>query len=389
MKRSEIRLAGLGVLTIVQAITLGQPLPAPDPVGADSLPLLDVAQAAGLLYTEVDPAGQPTVDAAWEQAVLAGLDAYDLASDWRGLVDADGHPEFAYWLDLIDGLQAVGMQTYFGISTIDTNNLQLPPQFVDPNDERALAPGVNFDSPELIEQFGQLLDAIVPELVDRGVFFIAVGNEVDAWLLEHPDQIGPYAAFVQAARRRVHAIEPWMGVGACLSSEVVEHPEVSTPILGVSDVAVFTYYPIGPNSFDVRDPSIIEAELDALLAVAGSKQVILQEIGYPSGWVKSGINSSVDKQREFVQRMFPALAARPQIRFWSYLHLGDWGPDLLAAFGDYYGFSTPEFLEFLGTLGLHWNDGTPKPAFAEFLDGLLHRQLHTDWTLLKERYPVP
>ena len=354
------------MLALVAAPSYAEPLPS-DPSG---LPLLTHAQAAGLLYSEVDPSGQPAVDAGWVAVIDHGLDAYELAIGWRNLVAPDGSPAFDGWVELVDDLQAGGLQTYFGISTIDTNNLQLPSVFVDPGNERELAPGISFDSPMLIEAYGLLLDALIPELVARDVFFVAVGNEVDVWLVEHPDQIQPYARFIEAARQRIHSISPEMGVGAVLTSEVLAHPEISSPILAASDLAVFTYYPLGPGSFDVRNPSVIEPEIDALLALAGPKQVIFQEIGYPSGWPTSGINSSVEKQRDFVERMFDVFASRPQIRFWSFLHLGDWDSDQLDLFAQYYGLDTPEFMEFLGTLGLFWTDGTPKPAFEAFLMGL-------------------
>ncbi len=378
----------------VWGIILGGVVCGGEALGGDDpgqLPLLKANQASGMMYTTVDPAGQSAVDQAWGALVHAGLDMYDLSVGWAYLVNPDGSPNYQDWLGLIDDLQAGGLQTYFLIPTIDTNNLQLPRIFTDPSNERELADGMSFDSPILVEHFGLLLDALVPELVVRDVFCISVGNEVDVWLLDHPEQIVPFARFVQAARERVHAIEPRMSVGVALTSEVP--PKISGMILASSDIAAFTYYPIGPGNLDVRDPSVIGEDLDKLLAIAGDKQVILQEIGYPSGWAQSGINSSVEKQREFVERMFPALAARPQIRAWSFLHLGDWGEDTLAVFEEYYGISIPEFLEFLGTLGLHWNDGTAKPAYIEFLKGLkglkgieLHR---IDAVEAKERQPFP
>lgn len=333
------------------------------------LPLLRHTQAAGLLYSEVEPAGQDAVDMGWLMAIDHGLDMYELMVPWPTLVAENGTPTFDGWLGLVDDFQEGGLQTYFGISTIDTNNLQLPAVFVDPSNERELAAGVSFDSQAMIDDFGAMLDALVPELVIRDVFFIAIGNEIDIWLGDHPDQILPYATFLEAARERIHAIEPRMGVGSALTSDVVHHPEIAGVILDASDLAVFTYYPLDP-SFSVLEPSVINTDLDAMLTVAGDKQVIIQEIGYPSGWPIPGNNSSVGKQREFVERMFDSFDARPRVRAWSLLHLGDWNPDQLDIFTEYYGIDFPEFVEYLGTLGLFWTDGVAKPGFEAFLMGL-------------------
>ena len=140
-------------------------------------------------------------------------------------------------------------------------------------------------------------------------------------------------------------------------------------MLDVSDAISYTYYHIDETG--VLEASLFPQVLDDLVGLAGEKQILFQEIGIPSGWATdTTIGGSVELQRQFVETLFPEMASHPQIRFWSFLTLGDWSDEQVAYFSEYYGIDTPEFIEYLGTLGLIWNDGTPKPGYQEFLMGL-------------------
>ena len=363
MIRFEAILSVLVISMGMVASAMGEPQ---DP---GTLPLLDVHQSIAILYTEIDPAHQDAIDTAYGELFNYGIHGYEASIDWALLVDDQWNIDLAAFTQTLDILVEIGLAPYVSIATIDTNNLQLPPAFLDPNDDQELAQGLSFDSPMVIQRFAELLDEIIPVIVEHHGFYVSIGNEVDIWLSAHPDQISAYATFVDAARTRIHAIEPELAVGTTLTSEVLGHPEISTPLLAVSDAASYTYYNL-VNGI-VIDPSLMPASIDALVELADGKQVLFQEVGIPSGWASnSAISGTPEKQRAFVELLFPTMASHPEIRFWSFLHLGDWGPEILAAFTDYYGIDSPEFVEFLGTLGLFWNDGTPKPAYQEFLMGL-------------------
>ncbi|MGV6815452.1 MAG: hypothetical protein ACWA5W_10670 [Phycisphaerales bacterium] len=338
----------------------------PDP---GTLPLLRVKQSIGVLYTEIDPLHQDAIDIAFGELLDRGMHGYEASTDWIELVNDDWTMDTSTLEAILDGLSELGLTPYLSIATIDTNNLQIPFSFRNPDDERELGSTMSWDDPAMISRFGELLDAIVPILVEHGGYYLAIGNEVDIWLNGHPDQIQAYAAFVDAARTRVHTIAPQLAVGTTLTGEVLGHPEISGPLIGVSDAVSYTYYHMVDGQ--VLAPDLFPAVLDAMVELAGDKQIVFQEVGYPSGWATdTTIGSSVELQQEFVRVLFPAMASHEQIRFWSFLHVGDWGEDLLAIFEEYYGISSPEFIEYLGTLGLIWNDGTPKPAYQEFLMGL-------------------
>ncbi len=333
------------------------------------LPLLDTQQSIGILYSQIDPPHQDAIDEAYIELLDRGMHGLAGFVNWADMLNADGSINTAELVQSLENITVLGLTPYLVIATIDTNNLQVPWEYRDPGDERELAPGMRFDSPEMIARFGELLDVVVPILIEHDGFYLSVGNEVDIWLAQRPDQIEAYTSFVQAAKERIQSIAPQLAVGATLTSNVLVSPKTWTPVLDVSDAISYTYYHIDETG--VLEASLFPQVLDDLVGLAGEKQILFQEIGIPSGWATdTTIGGSVELQRQFVETLFPEMASHPQIRFWSFLTLGDWSDEQVAYFSEYYGIDTPEFIEYLGTLGLIWNDGTPKPGYQEFLMGL-------------------
>ena len=334
------------------------------------LPLLDRDVSVGVLYTEVDSGVQPAVDLAWQQLVAAGMDSYAFTISWSDLTDDFGTPDpvaIANLSSTIAQLNQFGLQIYFGLATIDTNNLQIPAIFLDPNDARELAPGLSFDSPEVVGSYLNLIDVLMPMLVQNGAFYFSVGNEVDIWLAPRPDEIAGYTAFAQAARERIHAWEPEMAVGPTMTSEARDKPWIYQPLVAVSDAVSFTYYPLFGGI--VLDPLLAKHEFDALVSMADGKDILMQEVGCPSGplFAKSTIFTSYEIQRRWTAAMFQQIRNRPQFRFASYLHVADWPSEVVAALVAYYDLDVPEFVEYLSTLGAVRSDGLPKPAYYELL----------------------
>ena len=333
------------------------------------LPLLDAQQSIGILYSEIDPAYQEAIDTAYVELLDRGMHGLAAFVNWADMLNADGSINTTEFVNSLENITVLGLTPYLVIATIDTNNLQAPWEYRDPLNERELAPGMRFDSPEMIARFGELLDVVVPILMEHDGFYLSVGNEVDVWLAQRTDQIDAYTSFVQAAKQRIQSVAPELAVGSTLTSDVMINPEIWTPLLDVSDAISYTYYHIDDTG--VLEASLFPQALDDLVSLAGAKQILFQEIGIPSGWAaNTTIGGSVELQRQFIEILFSEMALRPQIRLWSFLTLGDWSDDQVAFFAEYYGIDSPEFLEYLGTLGLIWNDGAPKPGYQEFLMGL-------------------
>jgi hypothetical protein len=373
------RLAYLGAIRGVilalggMAMLLGQMVWADNgkPVDASALPLLAPGTHIGIIYSDPSPEAKAALDARWNECLAAGLSASEPSISWSDLASEEGMKHVEWMLSTC---HAAHLSPYLSITTINTNQLTLPESLADPADPTRLAGGRHFDDPEVIAQFGALLDRVVPLLVKNGGFFLSVGNEIDGYLGGHRDEATAFVHFVEAARRRAHAIDPRLAVGATFGAgAMTDTPELVPRILAVSDAAAFTYYPLNPD-FSVCDPSVVAAGFDALLAASGDLPVLLQEVGYPSGYMPAAHNgSSPELQRQFVANVFAALRDRPRIRFVSFLQLADWTQPEVDAFVHYYSLGATldaRFPEYLATLGLCQSDGSPKPAYEAFLDGL-------------------
>lgn len=366
------------MLPVVASMCLGGTLMA----GPDELPLLAPGARVGVIYSSSDPVSGPSAEPLWNQSLAQGIDVYQLAMTWSDLEPVPGVIDTTVLEAFLGIIESTGMVPYLSLATINTNQLAIPADLLNPGQPTELAVGLSWDHPTVLARFAAVIDAVAPLLVQYGGFYVSVGNEVDIYLSARPAALSTqYAAFLGAARTRAQLAEPDLAVGATLTFEALGQPAVLSAVLGASDVPSFTYYAV--SGFVVRDPSQVAGDLDAILTAAGTKPVLLQEVGCPSGWRDAPLGtpgagpgggptnaSSEALQGEFVDAFFDAMLGRPRIRMASFMQLADYSDDLLDLFEAYYGISDPSFREFLGTLGLAWIDGTPKPGFARFLEGV-------------------
>ncbi len=359
------------MLLLLLWLVTGSAAPGRAQDGADALPLLSPGLHLGVIYSapENNPAAQTVLEAALGELIQAGLSAYQLSISWSDLEPAPGVIDTARLEEMLRILDALNLQPYLSITTINTTRLTLPRDLMAAG-EAELAEGRRFDDPAITGRFAAVLDTVVPLLVAHNGFFVSVGNEVDGWLESRPAEAPGFVGFVAAARDHAHQIEPRLGVGATLTLGGVERNWAYIgDLLAVSDAAAFTYYPLNAD-FSVRDPSVAGADLARMVNVAGGLPVLLQEVGYPAGYLPDPSNgSSVEMQRAFVENFFAEVGRYPAVRFVSVLQLSDWSAAVCDLFVQYYtGVPTsPRMHEFLCSLGLREFDGTPKPAYDAFL----------------------
>lgn len=348
---------------------------AQDPAPAGSLPLLPPGQHITIEYGQVMPGEEGTLEDAFFEVITEGaVDTYHLSFYWQALQPTSGDIDLGPLRESLRILEAFQLAPQITFPTIDTVNLVLPQDFMNPNDPAALRDGLRFDDPSVIAAFGDLLDVAVPTIKRRGGFYISVGNEVDGWLSAHPEEVAAFAAFVAAARERVQERHPEVAIGVTMTySGAVAHPDILAAMQAASDVVAFTYYPLNAD-FTVQDPAVVADDIARIVALANGGPVLLQEVGYPSGYLpESGNGSSGDLQAQFVDAMFDALAVHPEIRFVSFLQLGEWPGDLCDFFAQYYAIGGETFREYLCTLGLRTYSGKAKPAYDVFLERVAER----------------
>ncbi|MBC8170824.1 MAG: hypothetical protein H7X77_04110, partial [Anaerolineae bacterium] len=189
----------------------------------------------------------------------------------------------------------------------------------------------------------------------------------------HPDEWDTYTRFYEAAAAYVRLVLPHVQVGVTVTFGGIEaYPEQVARLNATSDIFIMTYYPLNAD-FSPRDPEAPLTDFPLMLAAAGEKPLILQEVGYPAG---TSLDSSEADQAAFVHHVFDAWAtAGDRIPFLNFFAMGDFSRQMCTDFLVYYQLpDSQRFYDFLCTLGLRKADGTPKAGWEAFVEEGTKRQ---------------
>lgn len=254
--------------------------------------------------------------------------------------------------DLFGAIQA-GFTPVLTLQTIDTNNKTVP---VDLMSEP-------WDSPKMLRRERLFLQALVDVLPSQ-IGAVMLGNEVDAYLALHGDEIGPYLKFLQNGREVLKAARPGIQVGVTTEfSALSKQGEMISLLHRGMDIVSMTYYPL-TSDFSVQPVGGVGSQFDQMLAVSGDQRLYIQEAGYPAS---SLLSSSDAKQARFVDAVFDAMAKHGDKLFGvCFFLLVDFNDKFVDGLVRYYGLHTDRFRAMLSTLGFKKQDGTPRPAWDEF-----------------------
>jgi hypothetical protein len=245
-----------------------------------------------------------------------------------------------------------GMSVSLMIAIINTTVKDVPP------DLASLA----FDDPVMIARFEALLDQIFAALPGTQLVSLGIGNEVEAYL--NSDTLWTqYKNFYNAVAAYARAKRPGLKVGVqgTLYGVVGTWKSQYSALTQGSDLYMVSYYPLNADA-TVKDPSVVAADIDALVAAYPGKPIEIREAGYPTS---SLLNSSNDKEATFVSNMFTAWDKyAAQIEFICFTRLNDKTAAEIAADASYYHITDANLLAFFQTLGLRTADGLEKPAFG-------------------------
>ncbi|MDZ7631406.1 MAG: hypothetical protein U5K74_08675 [Gemmatimonadaceae bacterium] len=211
-----------------------------------------------------------------------------------------------------------GLTVLLGIQPINTVKREVPSDLV----------GVAWDDPRMLRRFDRLLDALAPILGD--VTYLSVGNEV-AEFLTRAAQWPAYTTFLSQVVTAAHRRAPALKVGATLEYVgAASSTATSRALIAVSDVAIFTLYPFNPGGFTVAPPTVSGVLFDNMLTLAGDRQVVLQELGYPA----SPTNGSSEAQQAafFTDAIAQWRARSARMPFASLFLLHDFTPQQCADF---------------------------------------------------------
>ena len=310
--------------------------------GADVVPR--GARSFGLA---VGAAEDGDYDGAFGKAHAIGMDVTSLSLGWDDLEISPG--VFANpFLGIAEAYYPPsGTGVVLAICPIDTNVLRVP----------ADLQGLAFDDPAVIARFDALMDWVFTQIPTLDVPVLSIGNEVDAWLGTDANLWTQYENFFTAVRAHIASVRPGLPVGvkATWSGLTGFAKDFLDDLNAATDAVLVTYYPLQPD-FSLLPTTRVADDVDELCALYPGREIQLLEYGAPSSAL---LGSSDFVQAAFVHALFVAWDAHAeQIPLVFFDWQTDVSPAALSQFEAYYGISDPNFLAFLGTLGLRTYTGS-------------------------------
>jgi hypothetical protein len=235
----------------------------------------------------------------------------------------------------------------------------------------------DLDSTEMVSRAKNMVDFVLTEMQDTDLTLFVLGNEVDIYLENHPDEFDNFVSFFNQVKAHIKASKPDLPVATTVTLYGLTEGSLKDDLLmfvnASCDVLSITYYPLGPG-YQMNDPSIVHDDFSAACALT-NLPVYFQECGYPSSIVN---NSSEEKQAVFMREMLRAWDDHvDQIKAVSIYLQTDWessGVDDYVAYLDLTGDQLP-LKEYIRTLGLRQYDGAEadKAAWSVLENGLKAR----------------
>jgi len=302
----------------------------------------------------LDPA--PTPDdflAAVRKSTLAGCDASVLTISWPALEPRKGQLTFSELKAAVELHK--GRFLFLGIQVVNTTVKELPADLQEKP----------FDDPEVLQRFRLLLDAIAPLLKNR-IRFLSIGNETDVYLSAHPDEAEAYATFLNAAHRHAKSIAPALTVSTTVSEAGALQPNIRE-LVRPMDAHFLTYYH-GQHGMvgTFKDPRSATQDILAIAAQLDDRPIVFQEIGFPA----QELLGSAEEQAIFVNGVFDAWAELgSRVPMVNYFMMYDFPKNFVNEQMSYYGVTdeTKRLANFIGSLGLHESDGTPRAGWDVFV----------------------
>jgi hypothetical protein len=208
-----------------------------------------------------------------------------------------------------------------------------------------------------------------------------LGNEVNIYLADHPEEVEPYLTAFMAMRSAVRAVKPDLPIGTTLAfHDAMENGRFDLiDTFKSGDFLAYTYYPHTTGFRYDGDTDGFGMVLEEMITVSGDSPFIIVE----NGWATAdSLGGSEIKQDEYIRATYAALAQHRDSfgrHIWYNLHDGSpegcaeaalsfvpLGFDTAVA-GEALGF----FEDYLCTLGLRYNDGRPKLGWQTFQSELV------------------
>lgn len=345
--------------------------------GPDTLPLLPEQRHIGSMFYGWGAPPPPVIQPRIDEATAAGMNAFTVYLDWPQLEPHPGNYDLTELRDTLSWATANRLSTFANITVVDIEMLVLPPEFTAEGNSTEFASEYSFTSPQIIDRFLNMLDEVVPLMVENGVFYLGVGNEVDGWLTENPNQLEDYLTFIETVRTHVRTLEPDLAVGVTVTGNVpLFNPGYLQNFYAVADIVSSNIYGIDITDFTATDYESTAELLESFIAAFDGRPIVIPELGCNSA---ASMQSDLMTQRECFSALFDVLAAHPNVRFVTVFTFHDFEAPVCEAIQAAFGYDADAEFEsifdervadYLCSLGVVNADGSPKPAFEAFLDGV-------------------
>ncbi len=313
----------------------------------------------------------------FKEALDVGMDVDIFHVDWADLEPKKNKYDKGLLRDRLKKSREDGLQPLVFMPAIDSESLVIP-EYLRSEGEFGIRDGMGLDDPIVIARYQKLLDWVVPMATEYGAWGIIVGNEADNYLVDFPEKTDEIVNFLIAAREYTHLLNQNMAVAMVVTSAIETDAFYAVRLVNESDFGAFNFYCNDTISGGTSEKEVA-ARVDKLVKASGSKDIVVQELGCPSGLpdIDSSIKTSNEKQREWFESYFKVMEKTPQIRVAYLFTLVEGDPALKNFYRtifeeeglpkDYVNY----IIESIGSLGvITYKDGFPKPAWSEFINGI-------------------
>lgn len=314
-----------------------------------------ISKGERILSIQVNLGEEGDYDSIFDESLEAGNETQVLSQDWNELETTPGKFEPSQNFLAIANVYypARHIPLHLTIRPIHTNRKVVPSDLVN----------TPLDDPLTILRFKALLDWISRQIPRIDFVSLAIGSEVDMFMWGRSDRwtewINFYAAVAPYARQKFP--------DTLISCETTYRAFLGADLENVralhehSDVIGVSYYPMRHKLGGVKSPEVVHTDFRTVVEAIPQKPIIYYQIGYPSS---PALKSSLTQQSNFITEAFRAWdtdARRILMLNFQWMHEApNFGVD---QYVEYYQYDTPNFREFLGSLGLQSWSGDPKPAW--------------------------
>jgi hypothetical protein len=324
-----------------------------------------VPAGARKLALEVNPPSSADYTKSLDEAVALGVKVYPITLIWGALLEKTPGTIDDSWFKLVHDVTAPrGMSVAVSIPIVDTVSILAPSDLAPKLEDGTTA----LDDAAVIARYEKVLDSMYASFgASPKVEWLVISNEVNVYLSGEPEvRWDALRKFFESIRTYVKGKHPETTVTMSVTfgglTDAAQRPKVDA-LTAAADAVMTTYY-LGDNGFGGMVGTAVDDDLQAMLAYAGKRPLIIKEWGYATGTK----GHSPSAQADFVDATFAAWDAHAdRIPLLTYSRMWDGDrKDCESQAASYGSPGNEEFIQFLCTLGLRTFDGADKPGMARF-----------------------